>query len=162
MSTLISTVLDVCGPGWLIALCLAAVVNLGVAIRLAFFKKSVVALVAFFPIATLPMWIGILGSLLSLTQVIDLGMDREMANDTLNMNVLIAMAMLPVVVGASLSIPSYAVAAYGRFWLATRTMPSPVAATTAAQEKQDVLAADEMAYQQYADTLAGSGHRRSR
>jgi hypothetical protein len=159
VATLVSTVLDVCGAGWLIALCLAAVFNLGVAIRLSFFTRSVVALVAFFPIATLPLWIGIFGSLLSLTQVIELGLDREMASEAVNMNVLIAMALLPTVVGATLSIPAYATAAYGRFWLATKTMPTSRASAVG---EKGALAADEQAYQQYADSLAGSGHRRIR
>ncbi|MEZ6136551.1 MAG: hypothetical protein R3C53_16775 [Pirellulaceae bacterium] len=160
MPALFRTILDVCGPGWLAILCLAAAINLGVALRLTFRLQSVVALVAFSPIAGLPLWIGIVGSLVNLAEAIELGSDRAIAGSVMEFNVLVAMALLPAFVGAVLTLPAYVVATYGRFWLVTRSVGE------VAKPTEDLKAAapdaDELAYQQYAESVAVGGYRRNK
>ncbi len=165
MPTLVSTTLEVCGAPWLIAVLLVALVNLGVALKLTFGSRSVVALVAFMPVAFLPLGIGIIGSLISLTQAIEVGMDPS-ASPTVSQGneILVAMALLPVAVGGALAVPSYAAAAFGRFWLATRAAaPSSIsAAATTTNASLSTSSGDEMAYQAYADLVTTAGHRKSK
>lgn len=163
MVSIIKTVLDVCGPGWLSILTLVAVINLIVAARLTFVSRSVIGLVSFLPVSLIPLWIGVLGSLFSLTQAIELSVAGE--SDGLGSNLLIAMALLPFAVGASFCIPAYALAAFGRLWLATRSMASATVKSTNVKgisEAQSLAKADEAAYEQYADMVNTSGHRRNR
>ncbi len=153
---MLTTILDVCGRGWLIAVVLVALINLAFAIKLVFVNRSVIALVAFGPIAVLPLWLGVIGCMLSITDAIQLGMSGE-AN-SLNTNLLVALALLPLVVGAALCIPAFFVSSFGRFWLATRS----VAAKTVSKETASSASNDDLAFQQYSDMVSTTGHRRAR
>lgn len=145
---LITTIFEVCGTGWLIVACLVALLNFIAAVLLTFRNRSVIALVAFGSVTLFPLWIGVIGCLLSIVEAIQLGMSGE-AN-SLNTNLLVAMSLLPLAVGSALCIPAYATASLGRLWLATRGVAPPTASTPI---KSVSAGDDEMAFQQYAEAV---------
>ena len=159
MPTFITTISDVCGYAWLAVVCLVALVNFGVALKLVFSTRSVIAVVAFLPVTFVPLWIGVIGSLLSLTQAVELGMSG--AGEALNSNLMIAMALLPLAVGGALSVPAYVACAFGRLWLATAgTLSRGAEVHPKSTKTVEAAIDDDVAFQNYADLVTSAGHRR--
>lgn len=158
---MLSTAQEVCGTPWLVIAIVIALLNTLVALRLVFFTQSVVSLVAFKPVAFLPLVLGVLSSSLGLLQSLEIAMSED--SGEANPALLLSWGLLPVVLGGALSTPAFTIAALGRLWLATRVIrtPSPKQPTRAALKAQQD-ADDEAAYQSYADFVNGAGHRKSK
>lgn len=135
--------------------------NVLVAIRLVFFSKSIVGLVAFVPVAFLPFVLGVLASTTGLLQSIEISVGDAASKD--NPTLLLCWALLPLVLGGAMSTPAFTIASLGRLWLATRgpRQPTPTDPSKADIRAQKA-AADDAAYQAYADFVNSTGHRKGR
>ncbi len=161
MSQLFATAKEVCGVPWLAITLIVAVMNVLVAIRLVFFSRSVVGLVAFMPVAFLPFVLGVLASTTGLLQSIEISVGDAASKD--NPTLLLCWALLPLVLGGAMSTPAYAIASLGRLWLATRgTKQTQQSEISRVELKAQKAASDEAAYQAYADFVNSAGHRKSK
>ncbi len=135
--------------------------NFIVALRLVVVSQSVINIVAFKPVTFLPLALGVMASTTGLLQSIEFSVNDPSAQA--NPTLLLAWGILPLFVGATLSLPAFLLAALGRLWLATRGAKLPVSTEPTRQElKEKQRASDEAAYQSYADFLNSSGHRKGK
>lgn len=156
-----ATTQEVCGSLWIYITSIVALLNVVVAIRLAFFSQSVVGLVAFMPVAFLPFALGVLAAATGLLQSIEVSVGDLASKE--NPALLLSWALLPLVLGGAMSTPAYAIASLGRLWLATRGVKRPnLLETSRAELKARKVASDDASLQAYAEYLDASGHRRSR
>ncbi len=156
-----ATAQEVCGVPWLCVTALVALMNVFVAIRLVFFSQSVISLVAFMPVSFLPFLLGVLASTTGLLQSIEISIGDAASKD--NPALLLSWALLPLVLGGAMSCPAYTIAALGRLWLATRGARQPKQIEPSrADQKAQKTAADDAAYQAYADFVNTTGHRKGR
>lgn len=157
---MISTATAVCGLPWLVIAASVALVNVALALRLVFASRSVVGLVSFMPVTFLPLAIGVVGSAPGLLQAVAIAVGAT-ADSEKNAALLLSWALVPLVLGGAFSVPAYSIGALGRFWLANR---GPRVQAKVEPTRSDIMAAktaaDEMAYQAYADQVTSSGHRR--
>jgi len=156
-----ATAQEVCGIPWLLVTSLIAVLNVVVAMRLVFFSQSVVGLVAFMPVAFLPLILGVLAAATGLLQSIEISVGDAASKD--NPALLLSWALLPLVLGGAMSTPAYTIASLGRLWLATRGPRQPKQIESSrADLKSQKAAADDASYKAYADFVNSSGHRKGK
>jgi hypothetical protein len=150
ISSLVSLLVLTCGVEFLVSLLVVEVVLLGVAFYLAFGLRAQFALNAFLPLTFVPLFIGSLCSLMTLSISIDLmqAVDSPSA-EVSNGVMLLGMSTVPVLFSVILVAPAFLVVVWGRIWLTLQANRKPkVVAEVPTQnvlrgEDYDAVEADE-------------------